>query len=128
MRPWAFHAFAVFLSTASLGSLRAETVEVEYHGDIDLEHFACTEIAPGSRVRRVCYDDANRYLVVRQEETWRHFCAVEAALAARLVEAPAIDRFFGSIIENRHECRPDTVPKYDEDAPAFRDALKSQAP
>ncbi|MDP9137452.1 MAG: KTSC domain-containing protein [Pseudomonadota bacterium] len=117
MRPEARVAFCVFLLTADSGSLCAETVEVDYHGDVDLVHFACTEIAPGSRVRRVCYDDANRYLVVRHQDSWRHFCAVDAAIAARLLAAPAIDRFFGSMIEGRHACRPDTLPQYEDDVP-----------
>jgi hypothetical protein len=123
MRLWALHACcAVLLMTVGSGSLCAETVEVKYHGDIDLAHLKCAEIAPGSRVRRVCYDDLNRYLVVRHEETWRHFCEVEAAIASRLLAAPAIDRFFRSMIEGQHECRPDTVPNY-EDVPPTSEAL-----
>ena len=70
------------------GSVSAETVEVAYHGEVDLDRLKCTEIAPGSRVQRVCYDEANRYVLVRYEETWQHFCAVEAAIVDRYSKIP----------------------------------------
>jgi hypothetical protein len=101
------------LIVAEAGLLRAETVDVEFRGDIDLEFFQCTDIAPGGRIRRVCYDGANRYLVIKRDETWRHYCEVEAGTAARFIASPAIERFYGSVIENRHDCRPATVPKYE---------------
>ena len=124
MRLWALHpCCSALLMAVGCGSVSAETVEVEvaYHGWVDLDRLKCTEIAPGSRVQRVCYDEANRYLVVRYEEIWRHFCAVEAAIVDRLLVAPAIDRRFGSIIENQYECRAETLPNY-EDVPPTTEA------
>jgi hypothetical protein len=112
---------SVLLMAIGCGSSSAEIVEVAYHGEVDLDHLACTEIPAGSRVRRVCYDEANRYLLVRYEETWRHFCAVEAAIVDRLLAAPVIDRRYRSSIENQYPCRAETLPDY-QDVPPTSEA------
>jgi hypothetical protein len=114
VRAGALHAFRTVLAIVAMaGPLAAETVEVEFRGDLDLGHFRCTNTSSLGGIGRVCYDEANRYMVVREDDRWRHFCEVEAVTAERFLAAPAMDRFFGSMIEGRHDCKPATVPKYE---------------
>jgi hypothetical protein len=90
----------------------AEVVSVKYGDEIDLAPFRCSDVE-GHRVSRVCYDAANRYLLLRVGQNYRQFCEVDAAITNRFLSSPSMDRFFESIIEDRHECRPGNMPKYE---------------
>jgi hypothetical protein len=90
----------------------AEVVSVRYGDEIDLAPFRCSDVK-GRRVSRACYDAANRYLLIRVEQSYRQFCDVDAAITDRFLSSPAMDRFFESIIEDRHECRAGNMPKYE---------------
>jgi hypothetical protein len=67
---------SVALSTGAA----AETVDVNYRGPVDLKPFTCTATA-SSFVHRVCFDEKNRYVLVRLKETYYHHCAVVAETA-----------------------------------------------
>ena len=90
-----------------------EVVSVKYGGEIDLAPFRCSDISKGRRVSRVCYDVGNRYLLIRVEQSYQQFCEVDAGITDRFLSSPSTDHFFKSIIEDRHECRPGNMPKYD---------------
>ncbi len=115
MRTKALNAFhvVVFL-VAATAQLRAEMAAVQHGDEIELTPFQCTEIPQGSRISRVCYDEVNRYLLVRVGQTYRQFCEIEAGTATRFLASPSIDHFFKSIIEDSHGCRPGNMPKYDQ--------------
>jgi hypothetical protein len=42
----------------------AETVDVRYRGQVDLAAFECHVITRSSFIRRVCYDSANKYMLI----------------------------------------------------------------
>jgi hypothetical protein len=115
MRHSALNAFhvVVYLAAATVPA-RAEMASVQYGGEIDLAPFQCSNISQASRISRVCYDQVNKYLLVRVDKTYRQFCDLEASTASRFLASPAMDRFFTSIIEDRHGCRPGNMPKYDQ--------------
>jgi hypothetical protein len=53
-------------------------------------------------------------MLVEPEGSSRHVCGVAAYTAERLLVVPAMDLYFRSVIEGRHDCRPETVPEYEE--------------
>ena len=65
-----------------------EYVWVTGRGLVDIEPLTCTDIATSSFLRRVCYDEANRYLLVRMEEKWLHYCEVDTIVGA-FITAPS---------------------------------------
>jgi len=64
------------LLTAPLGS---ETVEVRERGAVDLAPFECRDITRSSLIQRVCYDQAQRYLIVGIRGT--HSCMARGSAA-----------------------------------------------
>jgi hypothetical protein len=52
----------VFLPVAA--RLHAETVQVKYRGEVNLEPFACTDVTRSSFIYRVCFDKANDYMLI----------------------------------------------------------------
>ena len=46
----------------------AETVQVKYHGPVSLDAFVCAEVNERN-VTRICYDAAERYMVIRLHST-----------------------------------------------------------
>jgi hypothetical protein len=55
---------AVFMGLL-IQSSRAETVDVKYRGIVDLKPFACSETSRRSFIRRVSYDRANQYMLIK---------------------------------------------------------------
>ena len=68
---------AILLSVIVSGQVHAEVVSVKYGGEIDLAPFHCTDISKGRRISRVCYDLANKYLLIRVEQSYQQFCEVD---------------------------------------------------
>jgi hypothetical protein len=48
----------------------AETVDIKYRGVISLDRFTCSSIERSGFIRRVCYDRADAYMVVRLNDTY----------------------------------------------------------
>jgi hypothetical protein len=51
----------------------AETVQVKYHGAVSLDSFTCTTVSENSDVSRICYDKAERYMVIQLKATHYHY-------------------------------------------------------
>ena len=56
-----------------------EKVELSNSGVVDLAPFACTDTPRSSVVRRVCYDEARRYLLINARGAYRDYCELPAA-------------------------------------------------
>jgi len=96
-------------------SAGAETVSVKYHGDVPLTSFTCTPVEQGGNVTRVCYDAAERYMVIRLKSTYYHYCEIDAATVRALLAAKPIDTYFGSRIrgtgsDGPFDCRTHPIP------------------
>jgi hypothetical protein len=79
-------------------SAGAETVSVKYHGDVPLTSFICNPVKQAGNVTRVCYDAAERYMVIRLKSTYYHYCEIDAATVRDLLAADPIDAFFSARI------------------------------
>jgi hypothetical protein len=94
----------------------AETVQVKYHGVVSLDAFACEDVKESSDVSRICYDKAERYMVIRLKTTYYHYCGIDAATVQGLERASSKRQFFetrirGSGADGPFDCRTHPIPK-----------------
>ena len=94
----------------------AETVQVKYHGAVALDSFVCAEVTESSDVSRICYDKAERYMVIRLKTTYYHYCEVDAETAQGFNQASSKRKFFearirGSGSDGPFDCRTHPIPK-----------------
>jgi len=94
----------------------AETVPVKYHGPVALDAFTCADVNEKSDVSRICYDKAERYMIIRLKSTYYHYCEVDAATAQGLQSAGSKRQFFesrirGSGSDGPFDCRTHPIPK-----------------
>ena len=94
----------------------AETVQVKYHGPVSLEAFTCSDVAESSDVSRICYDKAERYMVIKLKATYYHYCEIDASTVQGLQRASSKRQFFearirGSGSDGPFDCRTHAVPK-----------------
>lgn len=94
---------------------RAESVDVKYRGEVDLKSFDCTDIARSSFIRRVCYDEANEYMLINLSGTYYYYCAIDDGTVSALLAADSMGRFFNASIKGNFDCRENRVPEYDDD-------------
>jgi hypothetical protein len=75
-----------------------ETVDVEYRGVIDLKPFACQDVTRSSLVNRVCYDAANRAMIVQVNAAYFEYCEVPQAALQAFLNAPSMGQYYRSRI------------------------------
>lgn len=106
--------FAVLLLVCQAAT--AEIVQVKYHGAVSLDAFACADVNENSDVSRICYDKAERYMVIRLKTTYYHYCEIDAATVKGLQGASSKRQFFESRIrgsggQGPFDCRTHPIPK-----------------
>jgi hypothetical protein len=94
---------------------KAETVQVKYHGAVSLDAFTCADVKESSDVSRVCYDNKERYMVIRLKTTYYHYCEIDAATVQGLQKASSKRQFFenrirGSGSDGPFDCRTHPIP------------------
>jgi hypothetical protein len=112
---------AVLLAILGVGSspASADCVTVKYRDTpVCLNTFACTETPQSSFVRTICYDAAKSYMLIKLNDTWYHYCAVDRTSIDNLIRASSVGTYY-----NRHfrsqgslhgpfDCRDHPVPDY----------------
>jgi hypothetical protein len=99
----------LLLRLAGAGWTDAETVAVEGRGAVDLTPFACQDITRSSLINRVCYDAANRTMIVQVKTAYSQYCGVPEAARDSFLNAPSMGRYYSADIAGsgaRYECRP----------------------
>ena len=92
-----------FLLTAPVGS---ETVDIRDRGPIDLATFECRDINRSSLIQRVCYDHAQRYLIVGIMGRYDGYCELPQQTFDGFMTAPSMGRFFKENIRaGSNDCR-----------------------
>ena len=110
--------YALFSAPAFLYSVAfGETVTVKYRGDVPLDTFECWDVTRSSLVERVCYDEAEGYMIVRLRGTYYHYCEIDPSTVDEFLDADSMGRFFnahikGSGSDGPYDCRSRHVPKY----------------
>ena len=88
---------------------RSETVDVKYRGLVDLDRFACNETA-SSFVNRICYQEAESYLIVLLRATYYHHCGVPTEIVDGWRRAPSKGRFYNANVKGKYDCRLGGIP------------------
>jgi hypothetical protein len=95
-----------------LSAARAESVYVKYRGEVDLSSFDCNYVTRSTFIRRVCYDWRNEYMLISLNDTFYHYCAIDADTVASLLSAPSMGEFYNTSIKGNFDCRVYPVPDY----------------
>src|ERR1700730_13631228 len=90
----------------------AETVIVKYRGPVDLSHFDCEQITRSSVVKGLCYDSAEKYVIVNLTGTYYHYCEVPPATITAWRQAESMGRFYNAQVKGRFDCRVLHIPSY----------------
>ena len=104
-------SFILLLLAAPMGN---ETVAIN-SGTVDLGTFDCRDINRSTVVQRVCYDPAQRTLIVGVGGSYVRYCEFPATTFEAFMTAPSMGQFFGqnlreSTSDGRFACpahRPD---------------------
>ena len=86
-------ATALFLSLVA-APVTSETVDVRGRGAVDLKTFECRDINRSSLIQRVCYDQAQRYLIVGIRGNYEDFCELPPQAYTGFMTAPSMGQFF----------------------------------
>lgn len=112
-----------FISLLVCGSAEArvgESVCVKYGPcPLDLSAFICTDTPQSSFVRRVCYDASNAFMVIKLNQSWYPYCAIDAQTVHALLTAESVGSFYNKNIRSRSDgtrgpfdCRDHPMPSY----------------
>jgi hypothetical protein len=99
-------ATALLLSLFAV-PITSEKVEVRGRGAVDLMTFDCRDINRSTVVQRVCYEAAQRYLLVEVRGAYQQFCNVPEETYAAFMVAPSMGSFF-----NRNVSGPTSNGRY----------------
>jgi hypothetical protein len=98
-RVTAFAALILFGTSAV-----AEEIDIRLRGRLSLDDFDCSAIQ-ASLIRRVCYDDENRHMLIQLGSVWYHYCDVPDEIVTGLLEAESASRYFNAKVRGRFGCR-----------------------
>ncbi len=84
---------------------------------MDLTPFDCVDVTRSSFIRRVCYDGAEEYMVIKLKRTYYHYCEIDAHTVEELLKAPSMGRYYLRNIKSSgtggaFDCRTHRVPTY----------------
>jgi hypothetical protein len=77
----------------------SERIEVRRRGIVDLATFECRDINRSTVLQRVCYDRAQKDLIVATDGGYNEYCGVPADTVDRLMGAPSMGQFFNQNIK-----------------------------
>lgn len=104
---------AILFALAVNAPASAETVDVKYRGAVDLKWFSCTDTPRSSFIRRVCYDRPKRYMLIRLNDTWYHYCEITEQVVMQLLNADSAGTYFNRFVRGGpHDCRLHKPPLY----------------
>jgi hypothetical protein len=78
----------------------SEKIEVRGIGAVDLRTFECRDINRSTVVQRVCYEAAQRTLLVEARGAYQQFCNVPAETYAAFMVAPSMGLFFNRSVSD----------------------------
>jgi KTSC domain len=88
----------------------AAEVDVRHRGRLSLDDFDCSAVE-SSFIRRVCYDEENRYMLIQFGSVWYHYCNVPVEMVTGLLEAESAGRYFNANVRGRFGCRANQAPR-----------------
>jgi hypothetical protein len=92
-------SIAIVLSVLAYAPVSAETVDVKYHGVVDLKPFICADTPRSSFIQRVCYDKAQSYMLINLRGVYNHYCDLPPATFDAFLSAPSMGQFYNQNIK-----------------------------
>ncbi|NOJ42039.1 KTSC domain-containing protein [Bradyrhizobium australiense] len=89
---------------------QADTVDVKDRGRVDLTPFNCQDITRSSVISRVCYDAADRRMLVQRHAVYFQYCDLPKDKVDALLNAPSMGRYFATNIAPPGENAPYGCP------------------
>ena len=83
----------------------SETIDVGDRNRVDLSSYACRDITRSSIVQRVCYDRAQRHLIVAIKGAYDQYCDLPAETFDAMMGAPSMGQFFNRNIRDASGAR-----------------------
>jgi KTSC domain len=84
----------LLVSLAGASWTDAETVDIENRGTVNLKPFACQDTPRSSLVNRVCYDAADRSMIVQVNAVYFQLCEVPQATLDTFLNAPSMGQYY----------------------------------
>jgi len=115
--PFVAFVVAILLSVPAT-YVEGEEACIKYHKCVPLDQFKCENITRSSFIRRVCYVEAERYMLIQLNDTYYHYCGIEPEMVTSLLKAPSMGRYYnGEIRSNRNghgpfDCRDHPIPAF----------------
>jgi hypothetical protein len=94
------------------GAASAERVYVKARGELDLAPFACESVSRSVNVKRICYDEREKYVLVSLKGIWYHFCGVPPATVSAWKKSSSKGRYYNDTIRSNFECSETSAPAY----------------
>jgi len=82
----------------------AETVVPKYGEAVDLGSFSCSDVARSSFIKRVCFDNAKSYMIIRLRDTYYDYCNIPESTVTALLMADSMGRFFNAHVKGNYDC------------------------
>jgi hypothetical protein len=107
-----FKIFLLFLLLPF--TIFSETVYVKYRGLLNLERRELYECPTkeSSLEKRIVYDSESKYLVVKLNATYYHYCGVSSKTLNDWLTSPSLGKYYIHYIKNKYDCRKGFVPSY----------------
>jgi hypothetical protein len=107
---------ALTLLLLMIGKAQAETVCIKYGDCIEIDSFECHSVTRSSFIHRVCYRPDLRYMVVRLNSTYYHYCEIGQQVVSQFIAAGSMGRFYNQNIKSSsngglYDCRNHPVPE-----------------
>lgn len=97
-------SIALYAAIGNASITHAETIFVKYRGMVDLSEFSCTD-TESSFVHRICYKDADQYLIVLLGDTYYHYCEIPRDVVQQWLSTESKGGVYNSNIKGNFDCR-----------------------
>src|SRR5262249_51548595 len=67
---------------------------IKYYKCIPLDLFKCESITRSTFIRRVCYMEAKRYMIIQLNDTYYHYCNIGSETVTSLLSAPSMGQYY----------------------------------
>ena len=109
MKPF---AIVIFCAMWIASGATAETIVPKYGEPVPLASFSCSDVTRSSFIKRVCFDKANSYMLIKLKDTYYHYCDIPESTVTALMTADSMGRFFNANVKGNYDCRVNLPPKY----------------
>jgi hypothetical protein len=96
-------------------SVHARDINVKYRDgavDVDNGNFVEFNLKDSSLIKEIFYDQANKYLLVRLQRTFYHYCSIPALVVNDWMSAPSLGKYYNVNVKGNYDCRIYPIPQY----------------